>query len=89
MVSFVSIFNGALAASAIVGLAAAHPGEKHDHAKIKREIDIRGMRAAAAKRSLGACQNSIESRQLMQRSVERRANVVNELRQKRGISGRK
>jgi hypothetical protein len=89
MVNFASVLNGALAASAIIGLAAAHPGEKHDHAKIKREIDVRGMRAAAAKRSLGACQNTIESRQLMQRSVQRRAKVVNELRQKRSISGRK
>ena len=89
MVNFSSIVNGAIAASSIIGFAAAHPGEKHDHAKIKREIDVRGLRATAAKRSLGACQNSVESRQVMQRSIERRAKAVNELRQKRGIKGRK
>jgi hypothetical protein len=86
MVNFASIFSGAIAATSLISSVVAHPGEKHDHAKIKRDIDVRGMRAAAAKRSLGACENSLKHRDLMQRSMSRRAAALNKLRQKRGIS---
>lgn len=89
MVNLASIVSGALAATSLVGLATAHPGEKHDLAKVKREIDARGLRAAAAKRSLNQCQSTLKHRQLMQRSVERRAKTLNELREKRGIKARK
>jgi hypothetical protein len=64
----------------------AHPGEKHDLVQVKRQIDARGLRAAAAKRSLSSCQNSLQHRDLMQRSMARRAYALNELREKRGIA---
>ena len=86
MVNFASTLSSALAATSLLSLAAAHPGEKHDHAHIKRQIDARQLRAAAAKQSLGACENSLKHRDLMARSVQRRANALNSLREKRGIS---
>ena len=85
MVNFASIVSGAVAASSFLGMAAAHPGEKHDMHHVRRQIDARQMRAAAAKRSLGNCQNSLKHRELMQRSMARRAQALNELREKRGI----
>ncbi|KAJ4357797.1 uncharacterized protein N0V89_002373 [Didymosphaeria variabile] len=86
MVNFASTVSSALAAASLLSLAAAHPGEKHDHVHIKRQIDARQLRAAAAKRSLGACENSLKHRDLMARSVQRRANALDSLREKRGIS---
>ncbi|KAF2134973.1 GPI anchored dioxygenase-like protein [Dothidotthia symphoricarpi CBS 119687] len=86
MVNFVSILSGAVAATSLISTVAAHPGEHHDHAQIKREIDIRQMRAAAAKRSLETCQGSLRHRDLMARSVARRSNALNKLRQKRNIA---
>ncbi|KAK7179137.1 hypothetical protein DPSP01_012212 [Paraphaeosphaeria sporulosa] len=86
MVNFASTVSSALAATSLLSLAAAHPGEKHDHAHIKRQIDARQLRAAAAKRSLGACESSLKHRDLMARSVQRRANALQSLREKRGIS---
>lgn len=86
MVNFVSTVSSALAATSLLSLAAAHPGEKHDHAHIKRQIDARQLRAAAAKRSLSACENSLKHRDLMVRSVQRRANALQSLREKRSIS---
>ena len=86
MVNFASTVSSALAAASLLSLATAHPGEKHDHAHVKRQIDARQLRAAAAKRSLGACENSLKHRDLMARSVQRRANALNSLRSKRGIS---
>ena len=86
MVNFVSAVGSALAATSLLSLTAAHPGEKHDHAHIKRQIDARQLRAAAAKRSLGACEGSLKHRDLMARSVQRRADALQNLRKKRGIS---
>lgn len=86
MVKFASTVSTALAVSSLLGFAVAHPGEKHDHAKIKRQIDARGLRAAAAKRSLSACENSNKHRSLMERSVARRARTLNRLREKRGTN---
>jgi len=85
MVNFALIVSGAAAASSLFGMAAAHPGEHHDMAHVKRQIDARQLHAAAAKRSLGACQNSVKHRDLMGRSMTRRSQVLNELREKRGI----
>lgn len=86
MVNFASIVSGAVTASSLLGMVAGHPGEKHDLAKVKREIDARGLRAAAAKRSLANCENTLKHRQLEQRSHARRAKALNELREKRGIT---
>lgn len=89
MVNFASIITGAAAATSLISAVAAHPGEKHDLAKVKRQIDARGLRAAAAKRSLSNCQDSVKHRALMQRSMNRRALALNELREKRGIAASK
>lgn len=86
MVKLASAISSTLATASLLGLTLAHPGEKHDHAKIRREVHARDLRAAAAKRSLGACENSIKHRSLMERSVARRAQTLNSLREKRGIS---
>ncbi|KAH7366617.1 Intradiol ring-cleavage dioxygenase [Pyrenochaeta sp. MPI-SDFR-AT-0127] len=88
MVNFASIITGAAAATSLISTVVAHPGEKHDLLKVKRQIDVRGMRAAAAKRSLSNCQDSLKHRALMQRSMTRRANALNELREKRGIAAK-
>jgi protocatechuate 3,4-dioxygenase beta subunit len=87
MVNFASILSGTLAASLLIGGAIAHPGEKHDMAHVKRQIDARQLRAAAAKRSLENCQGSLQHRSLMQRSHARRSEALSALRQKRGLSG--
>ncbi|KAF2625776.1 aromatic compound dioxygenase [Macroventuria anomochaeta] len=87
MVNFASILSGAVAASSLIGCAVAHPGEKHDMAHVKRQIDARQLRAAAAKRSLESCQDSLQHRSLMQRSHARRSEALSALRQKRGING--
>ena len=86
MVNLASVLTSAAAATSLFGTIIAHPGETHDHAKIKREIEARGLRAAAAKRSLAGCQDTLKHRSLMQRSEERRANTLDELRRKRIIT---
>lgn len=85
MVNFASIVHGTVVASSLFGMAVGHPGEKHDLAKVKREIDIRQMRAVAAKRALSQCQGSIRHRDLMQRAVTRRSQALGNLRAKRNI----
>ena len=86
MVNFASTVSSALTAILLLSAAVAHPGEKHDHAHVKRQIDARTLRTAAAKRSLSACENSLKHRDLMARSIQRRANALQSLREKRGIS---
>ncbi|KAF2801225.1 aromatic compound dioxygenase [Melanomma pulvis-pyrius CBS 109.77] len=88
MVNFGSILGGAIAVSSLASFAVAHPGEKHDMDHVKRQIDARQLRAAAAKRSLSNCQNNLKHRELMQRSVQRRAQALNALREKRGINAK-
>jgi hypothetical protein len=70
-------------------LAAAHPGEKHDAHVVKREVHAREAMAAAAKRSLGGCESSLHSRELVKRNVARRSRTVQQLRKKRGITASK
>lgn len=86
MVKFASILSGAVVGSSLIGGAFAHPGEKHDMAHVKGQIDARQMRAAAAKRSLESCQDTLQHRSLMQRSHTRRSEALSALRQKRGIN---
>jgi hypothetical protein len=86
MVKFASILAGATVATSLVSTVYAHPGEKHDLVQVKRQIDVRGLRAAAAKRSLSICQNSLQHRDLMQRSMIRRSNTLHDIREKRGIA---
>ncbi|KAI1424427.1 Intradiol ring-cleavage dioxygenase [Xylaria sp. FL1777] len=73
-------------ASLLTGYVTAHPGESHDHIKMKRELVARDNGAAVGARSLGACSNSAASQALKARSIQRRAEAVNKLRQKRGIT---
>lgn len=85
MVQFSKLTGFAVAAACLVSPALAHPGEVHDAAAIKREIHARNVMASAAKRSLSACSDSLEARNLHARNIARRANVARELRQKRSI----
>ncbi|KAI0967443.1 Intradiol ring-cleavage dioxygenase [Xylaria arbuscula] len=73
-------------ASLLVGQTAAHPGESHDHVKMKRELLARDSGASIGARSLGACSNSPAAQALKARSVQRRAAKVVEMRKKRGIT---
>lgn len=75
----------ALVASSMTSLSAAHPGEKHHLQDVKRQVDAMHMIAGQAKRSLDACSSTLKHRELMQRSEERRNQIVQNLRRKRGI----
>lgn len=77
------------AAAFLVAPAIAHPGEKHDPHVLKNEIHTRDAMAAHAKRSLNACESSPAAHQLNKRSIARRSNTVQNLRQKRGITSSK
>ncbi|KAI2473087.1 aromatic compound dioxygenase [Annulohypoxylon bovei var. microspora] len=79
----VAFSNFALAA--LAGYAAAHPGEKHDAHKMKRELVARDNAAQLGARSLASCSSSSSSQALQSRSIKRRANAVKNIRQKRGI----
>lgn len=75
----------ALAAS-MTGVSLAHPGEHVHAAQVKRQVDNLIEANYHAKRALDGCQNSVQSRELMARSHERRAKIVDNLRRKRGIT---
>ncbi|KAF2759166.1 aromatic compound dioxygenase, partial [Pseudovirgaria hyperparasitica] len=64
----------------------AHPGEVHDHAQVKREIQVRDHLASKAARSLGNCAGTIKARALEQRAITRRAATAERLRKARGIT---
>lgn len=64
----------------------AHPGEKHDPHVLKREIHARDAFAHMGKRALDSCSTSLGARHLNKKNVQRRAERVNALREKRGIS---
>lgn len=84
MVAFSKFSGLALVASAI-----AHPGEKHDPVKHKRDLAIRDAHAQMGARSLAQCQNSAGAQALKQRSIQRRAETVKAIREKRGIKNTK
>ncbi|KAJ2895239.1 aromatic compound dioxygenase [Zalerion maritima] len=75
---------GCLAATASV--ATAHPGEKHDHMQFKRQLQARDDFAFNARRSLEQCEGSEAHKKLMKKNVKRRANILSQLREKRGIT---
>ncbi|KAF2177436.1 aromatic compound dioxygenase [Zopfia rhizophila CBS 207.26] len=83
-----SYLASAVAASSLVGVAIAHPGESHDPAALKREIEARNIMAKHARRSMNQCAGSLKHRELMQRSYERRAKTLQALREKRGITAK-
>ncbi|KAH6644995.1 Intradiol ring-cleavage dioxygenase [Truncatella angustata] len=80
MVAFSKVFI-----ATAVGFATAHPGESHSANHVKREIVARENAAHAAARSLASCGNSAGAQALKARSVQRRAEALKSLRQKRGI----
>ncbi|KAF4917902.1 hypothetical protein CGCVW01_v009407 [Colletotrichum viniferum] len=71
---------------AIAGLVSAHPGEKHDHNKMKRDIALRDGVANIGQRSLASCSNSAGAQKRQARAVERRAQKVKEIRAKKGLT---
>ncbi|KAJ5698845.1 hypothetical protein N7462_000850 [Penicillium macrosclerotiorum] len=84
MVQFSKVL--AVVAACLVAPVMSHPGEKHDPHVVKREVIERDAMAAAAKRALGGCENSLHARELNKRSIARRARTVKQLREKRGVT---
>lgn len=76
-------------ASVIVGFVVAHPGEHHDNAEVRHEIEVRNKQAASAKRTLATCSTTVNSRALHERAVARRADTAARLRTERGLSSTK
>jgi protocatechuate 3,4-dioxygenase beta subunit len=64
----------------------AHPGEQHDAAQVKRDIVVRDMRARHARRSLNRCEGSVDHQALVRKSIKRRSEQLEKLRQARGIT---
>ncbi|KAJ5592038.1 uncharacterized protein N7459_002407 [Penicillium hispanicum] len=78
---FLTVVAACLAAPAI-----AHPGEKHDPHVVRRELHARDALAAASKRAIGGCENSLHARELNKRSIARRSRTLHQLREKRGVT---
>lgn len=78
-----------MAVAALAGFAAAHPGEKRDEKKMKREIVARDNHARVGARSLAQCGNADYAKALKTRSVQRRAEKVQSIRKERGIKSGK
>lgn len=81
MVAFSKITTGLALAAGVL----AHPGEKHSNEHIRREIEVRDLHAAHGARALSQCAGSSTARRLKQRSVQRRSERVNAIREARGI----
>ncbi|RGP64218.1 hypothetical protein FSPOR_8037 [Fusarium sporotrichioides] len=82
MVSFKTLFSTGML---LANFATAHPGEKHDHEHIKRQIQTRNAVANLGQRSLNACSGTEHAYALKARSISRRAQKVQELRKRLGI----
>ena len=78
-----------IAAAAMASVVIAHPGEYHDAALVKRNLNIQQARAAHSKIALANCARSQNSRLFRSRNIERRELKAQELRQKQGVSGSK
>ncbi|TDZ13822.1 hypothetical protein C8035_v002392 [Colletotrichum spinosum] len=73
------------ASLALAGYVAAHPGEHHDHHEMKRNIRLRDNVAAIGQRSLDACSDSAGAQKMKARAVQRRADKVKQIREKKGL----
>ncbi|KAH8892673.1 aromatic compound dioxygenase [Thozetella sp. PMI_491] len=82
----VTKFSGAAVLAVLAGLAAAHPGESHSSSHMKRELSARDANARLGSRALASCGNSAAAQELKARSIARRAQAVQKLRQKRGVT---
>ncbi|OLN96221.1 hypothetical protein CCHL11_04492 [Colletotrichum chlorophyti] len=70
---------------ALASYVSAHPGEHHSHDHMKRNIQLRDNVAAIGQRSLSSCSNSAGALAMKKRAVERRAQKVKEIREKKGL----
>lgn len=84
MVVYSKLTSGLVAAT-LLGLAAAHPGEHHDHAAIEHSVRQRESLAKHTRRSVDNCAGTADHKALMARSIARRADQLDKLRQKRGL----
>ncbi|ETS75766.1 hypothetical protein PFICI_12710 [Pestalotiopsis fici W106-1] len=80
--------SSALVVLSISCLGAAHPGEHHDHEKVKREAEAHHVAQQHMARALEACSSSASFQALKQRSIERRTALAHTLRKKRDISSK-
>lgn len=74
-----------LSAVALTGMVAAHPGEPHDAEHHKRTLIARDFAAKQHARAISQCSNSHRAMKREKRSIKRRLDKFNELREKRGI----
>lgn len=74
-----------LSLAALCGVSLAHPGEHHNDAKRRRDLQHHeiGMRNAEA--ALAKCKNSANGQTMARRAALRRAAKAAELREKRDI----
>ncbi len=63
----------------------AHPGEHHDKIAVMKEMRERGIEAMEQQASISKCADSEESRARQERAVQRRAAIVQKLREERGL----
>ena len=63
----------AVAAASLISSVVPHPGEHHDHARVKREIEIRDNLTSKAARLLRKCARTVKARALEQHTIVRRA----------------
>lgn len=87
MVNYSKLTSGLVAAT-LLGLTAAHPGEHHDHAAIEHSVRQRESLAKHTRRSVDSCAGTADHKALMARSIARRVNQLDKLRQKRGLEVR-
>ena len=84
MVNFSNI-AASMALASLLSTVVAHPGEVHDAANIKRDINMRDRFAAHSKRTLGKCENSASASALKARAISRRSATAKALRMDRGL----
>lgn len=87
MVVYSKLTSGLVAAT-LLSHAAAHPGEHHDHAAIEHSVRQRESLAKHTRRSVDNCAGTADHKALMARSIARRADQLDKLRQKRGLEVR-
>ncbi|CZR57331.1 related to GPI anchored dioxygenase [Phialocephala subalpina] len=63
----------------------AHPGEHHDEIEVLKEMRERGIEAMAQQAAYSSCADSEESQARQERAVQRRADIVQKLREERGL----
>ncbi len=73
------------ALSALLGPAAAHPGEEHSADKVRRGLEARDLAEAHARAFSGKCVGTSSHTALQARAAARRSTTAQLLREKRGI----